>query len=198
MTLNDTLSIEKVTPNEAAELLELAVQTFIETYHAVNTELDMRLYLAENFTNEQIVKEINTEGSEFYSVKIEQRWVGYLKVNVGSAQTENPVGNSLEIERIYVLAEFYGKGVAQQIYNKALFLARAHKSDFLWLGVWEENPRAIRFYQKCGFAVFDHHKFKLGSCIQTDLMMRLELNDVHPKLLNQLIDSFSEQRAHKI
>ncbi|MNF16430.1 Protease synthase and sporulation negative regulatory protein PAI 1 [compost metagenome] len=43
---------------------------------------------------------------------------------------------------------------------------------YIWLGVWEENKRALRFYEKNGFTVFDKHIFRLGNDEQTDLMMK--------------------------
>ncbi len=46
----------------------------------------------------------------------------------------------------------------------------------MWLGVWEKNPRALRFYQKIGFQEFDKHIFTLGNEKQTDIMMKLHLN----------------------
>ena len=44
---------------------------------------------------------------------------------------------------------------------------------YIWLGVWQENPKAIQFYTKNGFEVFDQHVFKLGDEEQTDFLMRL-------------------------
>jgi ribosomal protein S18 acetylase RimI-like enzyme len=45
-------------------------------------------------------------------------------------------------------------------------------AKYVWLGVWEENSRAINFYKKNGFIEFDKHIFKLGDAEQTDIMMR--------------------------
>lgn len=169
------LRINPVPIDQSEELLDFAKETFIESFAAVNSKSDMDIYLADKFTNAQMEYELNTEGSEFYSATIDNCWVGYLKVNKGTAQTEKIGDSFLEIERIYVHSKYHGHGVAQELYNKALSLAKESQLDSVWLGVWEENPRAIRFYQKCGFVVFDKHEFKLGNCIQTDLMMQLEL-----------------------
>ena len=76
----------------------------------------------------------------------------------------------------FIDIEYHGKQVGQVLYNKALLVAKQHNVDILWLGVWEENPRAIRFYQKNGFVEFDKHIFKIGNDEQTDIMMKLELN----------------------
>jgi ribosomal protein S18 acetylase RimI-like enzyme len=82
---------------------------------------------------------------------------------------------ALEIERIYVLKDFHGKSVGQVLYNKAIDIAKEKKTKYVWLGVWEENPRAISFYKKNGFVEFDKHIFILGDDEQTDIMMKLIL-----------------------
>lgn len=80
----------------------------------------------------------------------------------------------LEIERIYVLKAFHGKKVGQLLHDKAMEVSKQRSVDYVWLGVWEENPRAIRFYEKNSFVAFDKHIFKLGNEEQTDIMMKLQ------------------------
>lgn len=170
------IEIKKVTIVDIEKLQNIGRQTFYETFAEANTEEDMQKYLNENFSDTRLKAELNNPDSEFYFATISKKVVGYLKINFGQAQTELKVNNALEIERIYVLKEFHGKQVGQVLYNKAIQVAKQHKVDILWLGVWEENPRAIRFYQKNGFVEFDKHIFKLGNDEQIDIMMKLELN----------------------
>ena len=115
--------------------------------------------------------------AEFYFAVLDNTIIGYLKLNVGSAQTELQDDKALEIERIYVLKEFHGKKVGQLLYEKAIQIAKQKNVDYVWLGVWEENHRAVRFYKKNGFVPFDKHIFKLGHEEQTDIMMKLPLKD---------------------
>ncbi|MBP7822091.1 MAG: GNAT family N-acetyltransferase, partial [Saprospiraceae bacterium] len=103
--------------------------------------------------------------------------IGYLKLNFGSSQTELQDEKALEIERIYVSKEYHGKSVGQLLYDMAIQIAKQKNADYVWLGVWEENPRAINFYKKNGFVAFDKHIFKLGDDEQTDIMMKLKLNN---------------------
>jgi diamine N-acetyltransferase len=105
--------------------------------------------------------------------------VGYLKVNTGAAQTEPTGENTLEIERTYVLQQYHGQQVGQRLFDQALQLARQAQTDFVWLGVWEEHRRAIRFYQKNGFVEFAKHGFRLGDEEQTDIMMKRPLASNH-------------------
>ena len=99
------------------------------------------------------------------------------KINFGQSQTELQDDTALEIERIYVLKEFHGKKVGQVLYEKAIEIAKQKNAHYVWLGVWEENPRAISFYKKNGFVEFDKHIFKLGDDEQTDIMMKLKLEE---------------------
>jgi ribosomal protein S18 acetylase RimI-like enzyme len=78
----------------------------------------------------------------------------------------------LEIERIYVLGQYQSKKVGQLLFEKAIETAKQLSASYIWLGVWEENSRAISFYKRNGFEVFDKHVFKLGEEEQTDLMMK--------------------------
>ena len=171
----DKIEIKKVTIVDIEKLQNIGRQTFYETFAEANTEADMQRYLTENFSATKLKAELINPDSEFYFASISKKVVGYLKINIGQAQTELEVNNALEIERIYVLKEFHGKQVGQVLYNKVMQVAKRHNVDNLWLGVWEENPRAIRFYKKNGFVEFDKHIFKLGNDEQIDIMMKLDL-----------------------
>jgi ribosomal protein S18 acetylase RimI-like enzyme len=139
----------------------------------------MKKYLEEVFSKERLAEELADPNSEFYFAVTGDAVIGYLKLNSGSSQTELKDGQALEIERIYVYKEFHGKQAGQLLYEKALHIAKQANADYIWLGVWEENPRAIRFYKKNGFVEFDKHLFKLGNDEQTDIMMKLPLKSLH-------------------
>ena len=137
----------------------------------------MKKYLEEDFSLERLTEQLNNKNSEFYFAELEDKIIGYLKLNFSNSQTEIKDDKAVEIERIYVLKEFHGKKVGQVLYEKAIEIAKQLNADYIWLGVWEENPRAIKFYKKNGFIEFDKHIFKLGTEQQTDIMMKLALID---------------------
>lgn len=173
----DTIVIRRVTRNDVEQLQQISRQTFSETFAAGNTEENMKKYLEEGFSVEKLAAELNNQNSEFYFATIDNEVIGYLKINFGQSQTELKDDKALEIERIYVLKAFHGKSVGQLLYDQAIQIARKHNADYVWLGVWEENPRAINFYKKNGFVEFDKHVFMLGDDMQTDIMMKLQLNN---------------------
>lgn len=169
------MEIRKVSLSEIKQLQEIGRQTFYETFSAGNTVENMTRYLNEGFSTDKLTAELNDKNAEFYFALLDKAVIGYLKVNFGQSQTELQDDKALEIERIYVLKEFHGKNVGQVLYEKAIEIAQQKNVDYVWLGVWEENPRAIRFYSKNGFIEFDKHIFQLGDDAQTDIMMKLEL-----------------------
>ncbi len=170
------IEIQKVTLNDIDRLQKIGRQTFYETFSAGNSEENMTKYLAEGFSIEKLTTELSDNNAEFYFATLDDNVIGYLKLNFGQSQTELQDDKGFEIERIYVLKDFHGKSVGQILYDKAIEVAKLKNSDFVWLGVWEENPRAINFYKKNGFIEFDKHIFKLGNDEQTDIMMKLKLN----------------------
>lgn len=174
----ESITIQKVTLNDIGRLQEIGSKTFSETFSASNTEENMKSYLEDGFSVNKITTELSDNNSEFYFAIFENNVIGYLKLNFGTSQTELKDDKALEIERIYVLKEFHGKKVGQILYDKAIEVARQKNADYIWLGVWEENPRAISFYKKNGFIEFDKHIFKLGNDEQTDIMMKLMLNEL--------------------
>ena len=171
----ERINIRKVAEHEISLLQHIGKQTFLETFSASNSEENMKKYLEEGFSVEKLTAELNNYDSEFYFALFNKDVIGYLKVNFGISQTELKDDKALEIERIYVLQEFHGKKVGQILFEKAINLAKDKGCDYVWLGVWEENERAISFYKKNGFVEFDKHIFKLGDDEQTDIMMMKKL-----------------------
>jgi ribosomal protein S18 acetylase RimI-like enzyme len=169
------INLKKVTLQDIDQLRSIGQQTFFETFSAGNTEENMKKYLEEGFSIQKLTAELNDQDAEFYFAELDNTVIGYLKLNFGASQTELKDEKALEIERLYVLNEFHGKKVGQLLYEKAMQIARQMNAEYVWLGVWEKNPRAISFYKKNGFVAFDKHIFKLGNDEQTDIMMKLPL-----------------------
>lgn len=142
--------IVPVSINELDQLQKISRQTFSETFASGNTEENMRKYLEEGFSSEKLVAEINDPNSLFYFAVDNGDILGYLKLNLGESQTELKKNEAVEIERIYVLKAWQGKNIGKLLFDWAMDIARTKQAAFVWLGVWEENHRAISFYKKTG------------------------------------------------
>ena len=169
------MQIRKLDITDLENLQKISITTFRETFEEVNSEKDMQKYLDENLNLERLKSELENPDSEFYFIENKNKNLGYLKLNFGNAQTEKVEENYFEIERIYVLKAFLGQKIGQILFDKAIEIGREKNLEYVWLGVWEENHRAIRFYEKNGFEIFGKHDFVLGEDVQTDLLMKMKI-----------------------
>ena len=167
-----TIQIIRAKSQDLSALQSISRTTFTQTFAEGNTEENLKRYLEFGFATEKLSKELKNPESEFYLALIEGHVIGYLKVNFGTAQSEEQNPQALEIERIYVMQEYQGKHVGLMLFEKALAIAQKRKSPYLWLGVWEKNQSAIQFYQKLGFVEFGQHIFQFGDEAQTDILMQ--------------------------
>ena len=171
------INIQLVNKEEVDLLVTLARDTFIAAFGSYNTESDMNQYLDERVTAAYMSKELDTDGSFFYFAKMNGTLIGYLKLNIDLAQNEPLGSKSLEIERIYIESDYQGRGIGQQLLNFAFAKAKAWNKSTVWLGVWDQNSGAIKLYERNGFQPFGSHDFQLGNDLQTDILMKMELEN---------------------
>ena len=161
------MRIVQIGLSELSLLQEISKSTFEETFAAFNTREDMTHYLEHNLSLDQLAFELQAPASSFYFIYVEEEQSGYMKLNISE---------TFEIERIYILKKFQGIGVGKTFMNFATEQSKSLGFTSLWLGVWEHNTKAISFYKSLGFTTFGEHDVLLGSDLQRDILMRLELN----------------------
>jgi len=166
------ITIQRVQLSEADTLLAFSRKTFYEFFDHLNEPANMEAYSSVAFTPQRMLAELSNPNSEFYFAIFGNEVVGYLKLNFNDAQTEFQDANAMEVERIYVSGEHHGKRIGKQLMDFALDMARNKHFEYVWLGVWEHNSKAMAFYQRYGFEVFNSHPFLLGDDLQTDLLMK--------------------------
>ncbi|WP_091625295.1 GNAT family N-acetyltransferase [Maribacter orientalis] len=169
------LTYTKCSLTDLQQLRQISEQTFVTAFEKDNNPNDFKNYIENAFALERIKEELLNPNSDFFFALSNNEIVGYFKLNVGIAQTDIKQDNSIELERIYILAKYQNSGLGEQflMYIKSIALKRNKK--MLWLGVWEENKRAIKFYERQGFKKFDTHPYFIGLDEQTDWLMRFDL-----------------------
>ncbi len=163
---------------EDAEMLtDLAFKTFWDAFHAhpKNAPDDLDAYMGAAFNLQQISKELADPNSIFLVAEIEGRDVGYAKLLIDNIEPGITAKRPIELSRLYSRQEFLGKGVGQKLMDECFAIAKNLNCDVMWLGVWEYNPRARKFYEKQGFVEVGKHIFQLGSDPQTDNLMQKSL-----------------------
>ncbi|MDC6391030.1 GNAT family N-acetyltransferase [Maribacter sp. PR1] len=161
--------------SDLEHLISVSKMTFVHAFKEQNNPDDFNTYIDQAFSREQLHTELTNPNTEFYFVYLKGQLVAYFKLNQSDAQSDIRRNDSMELERIYVLKAFQGKQLGKKILDWVKSkVSKAHKS-FLWLGVWEKNQRAIKFYERYGFYKFGTHPYFIGSDEQTDWLMRLDI-----------------------
>ena len=169
------LSFKKCTIKDLDRLVEISSNTFVNAFEKENNPEDFSSYISIAFSTQKIEEELLNPNSEFYFTYLNNVHVGYFKLNQNEAQTEQFEQNTFELERIYVLNTYQGQKIGTHMLIKAIEIAKAKKAFFLWLGVWEKNKEAIKFYERYGFKKFMTHPYFIGNDKQTDWLMKLDL-----------------------
>lgn len=166
------IQIKPIDANELDTLRQLAVDIYRTTFERHNSKENMERYLAQAFNLEQLAREWAEPRSVYLGAYDQQRLMAYLRLRENCEVNGYLGENHVELQRLYVQTTYQGSGVANQMMEAALDYARQKKYDWLWLGVWEKNEKAQRFYQRWGFEKFSEHVFWMGNDAQTDWLMK--------------------------
>lgn len=171
------ISIRHASVGDAKLLTELSYTTFWDAFadHPKNAPDDLARYMQQAFSLEQITDEIADPQAIFLIAEVENELAGYAKLILNNIEPGVSAEKPIELNRLYSHQKFLGKGVGQTLMDACFDLAKTQGFDTMWLGVWEYNPRAQRFYEKNGFSFIGKHTFVLGSDPQTDLLMQKKL-----------------------
>ena len=174
-TIIDNMLIRLATLTDATRLCELSETTFRDTYTAYNTPENMDGHVAKHFSLQQIESELKDSINQYVVCEDGQDLIAFVKLvrnHSTKGLTEEKV---VEIERIYVRKEFHGQQLGRKLIDFCTDWAKEQGFEVIWLGVWEHNPNAIKFYEKMGYVRFGEHTFTLGDDVQTDYVMKKKI-----------------------
>ena len=170
------MNIRYANENDSSLLAELGHKTFHDTFLAYNTPEDMAMYLSKHYSPAIQMSEIQDPNTVFLIAEINSIPVGYVKLKAQSTGDGIAGMSPMELQRIYTIQEYIGKGVGSELMKESIREAKERGFDCLWLGVWEKNERAIKFYERWGFKKVGNHIFTLGEDMQKDFTMELSLH----------------------
>ena len=173
--MNEGISVRTCNSKDIDTLVSLGIKTFRDTFDEFNSPENMILYINQTFTRKIIELEMKEPGTVFFLAFDGRKAAGYAKVRNSRVPDGLNHSNALEIERLCAHAHYVGKRVGHLLMQTCLAFAKKKGHSALWLGVWENNGRAISFYEKNGFVRFGQHTFMLGKDAQTDWLMKKEL-----------------------
>lgn len=181
------VTFARVRASEAAHLSEFACDTFDKTYGPLCRAADVDAYMASALTPSEMLRVLTNPTSWVFAAIVGDEWVGYAHVHLAplpdviqNQRTSTLSITSMQLSRFYVSRKFQGTGVARQMLGILLAHAELQGCPTMWLSVWQENARAIAFYNKWGFASIGSAKFLMGEDLQDDLIMERDVQASPP------------------
>ena len=165
-----SIEIRMGNKDDAALIADMSRQTFYETFAPDNKVEDMEKFLAEQFTREALIAEVDTPEHTFLLAYADGEPAGYACLREWKTDQ-----NGIELARLYAASYYIGKGIGKALMQACIELAQQQGKKIISLGVWEKNERAIRFYKAWGFEKVGQHPFRLGNDMQVDWIMQKEI-----------------------
>jgi ribosomal protein S18 acetylase RimI-like enzyme len=169
--ISQKLSIRRATPEDASLIADMGARTFEASFGADNRLEDMEQYLSLSFSKTHIEAQLSDPSSIFLLAYEDCKAVGYVMLRVSKKPISVTGIKPVELVRLYIEEEIIGKGYGSALMNSCLEEAENNVHRTIWLGVWEKNLRAIRFYEKWRFTKVGTKEFVLGSDLQHDHIM---------------------------
>jgi GNAT superfamily N-acetyltransferase len=151
--------------------VELAARIYYETFAAVNTPENMKAYIDSAFTPSQFASEMADPRAVFLIAESDGRLCAYAKLLVDRPPKCVTGEAPVELVRFYLDLSWHGSGLASTLMEACLAEARQRGFKTMYLGVWEKNFRAQRFYRKWDFVRVGEHIFQMGDDPQVDWWM---------------------------
>ena len=168
----ENLKIRKAVKTDAENLRNLEAETFYKKWRPTNTEADMQSYMRDNFSIEKINSDLSDNGIIHFLAETETKLVAYVQLKHNSSEGDLEGKKAIEIQRMYVMEEYFRRGIGRKLMNTAIDFAIVENYEVIWLGVWEQNFQAIEFYKSFGYEIYGSHLFVLGEDVTTDLLMK--------------------------
>jgi ribosomal protein S18 acetylase RimI-like enzyme len=171
------LAIRNATAADANALSAFAAKVFHDTFAPDNDPMDMHAYLSDAFTPEKQAAEIADGSCVCLIAEVGETLAGYALLRIVAPDESVPGDQAVELQRFYVDHAWHGRGMATPLMAACVDTAHARGGATMWLGVWERNARAIRFYTKQGFTDIGTQEFRLGTELQTDRVMSRSIRE---------------------
>lgn len=164
-------SFQIANENDIDSLMRFSERLFRATYSALNTPENMELYCGKVFSPAFFDEDFRQDNVRYLLAYEGHQLAAYAKLVLASATPGVASQVGVEIARFYLDTPYQGKGLGQEFMEYCLWWAKEQGFRRVWLGVWPQNPRAVRFYEKIGFEKIGTADFLLGTDLQSDDIM---------------------------
>jgi ribosomal protein S18 acetylase RimI-like enzyme len=161
---------------DAAPLAAFATRAFWDTYRDIDEPADIASYVSEHFTADALSTVIGDPTSTTLLAEIGAQLVGYAQLRIGEPPACVSGPAPIELARLYLSSELIGRGYGSTLMLAVQAKAKSLGGQTLWLGVYDRNVRAVRFYERFGFTNVGGKEFLFGGHVYVDPIYSVRLS----------------------
>ncbi|KAK1590265.1 acyl-CoA N-acyltransferase [Colletotrichum navitas] len=168
-----TTAIRSAALADATAIAELGAHVFTVTFgHSVEPH-ELQAFLDEAYSLKAIMKDLKDPNKDtIMATDSTGDILGFAMLTRGTSEPcLNHLDGLVELQRIYMYPKAHGTGAGKLLASKLEDMARDQGFKYIWLGVWQENHRAKKAYEKWGYKACGTHDFAVGPVVQTDDIM---------------------------
>lgn len=155
------IHLRPLTPDDAALLATVGRESLLQSHgHSAPAGI-MEAYVDRSFSEAACRAELEDPANIFYGIFYKSELAGYSKIILSCPHPAVALQPSTKLERLYLLSEYHNLKLGHQLLQQAIAQSKAAGDKSMWLNVWKENTRAIRFYEKEGFSIVGESLFVL-------------------------------------
>lgn len=175
--MTSTAHIRPATVADAAELAALGATAFARSFGHSCPPADLAAYLAATYSAAHQDAELRDPAVRVLVAEEvpAPAPAGFAMLREGRPPPCVAGARPIELARLYTRVDATARGIGARLMDAAKADARGRGFRTLWLGVWEHNHGALRFYGRHGFRDVGAHGFTLGTDAQTDRIMECAL-----------------------
>ncbi|WFO15766.1 GNAT family N-acetyltransferase [Cellulophaga baltica 4] len=156
------MNITKATTEDSRLLSEIGKEAFLQAHGKSAPEKDIEAFTVKYYTETAFYKELNNPDNIYYLIYSNDHLAGYSKIAFNQTHPNISEKNITKLDRIYLLQEFHGQNLGTALFNHNVALSKKENQLGIWLYVWTENEKALRFYKKSGFKIVGSHDYQIS------------------------------------
>ncbi len=169
------VSIRLTSPDDVPALQRIAIDTLVTTFGPQNAEANIKAYLDRTYGLDTLRQELTETGSRNYLAFFGNELAGFMRLRENNEAQQLLGKNAIELQRLYVIEKVHGRKIGAALMREGMDYAKQTGYAWIWLGVWEGNPKAQEFYARWGFERFSEHVFLMGDDAQKDWLLKRRL-----------------------
>ncbi len=168
-------NIRPANADDITILAALGTATCYEAYFELDPSADLADYCARVYSVENVRAEFEDANSTYLIAEVNDRAVGFAKLRENNFVECMSGKYAIELHRIYLLERMKGSGIGRQLFDRCCEIGREKGYDSLWLGVWEQNTAAQKFYERIGMTNVGTTDFSDGKNVFLNFVYAIEL-----------------------